>query len=371
MSLTKSILLFFVVLFLTLFISCDEDEQPMDVFQDGFDRKEMLSDWADLIIIPAFESYQNKLSKFVEDKNVFIGDPNQGSLVALRASYLDAYKAWQKVSMFDIGKAESLGLRNFTNIYPTNTVEIEANILSQDYNLILPSNFDAQGFPALDYLLFGLAETDLEHIDILKTNNYSNYLNDLVNRLNSLSEEVVADWNNGFREDFINSDGASATASVDKMVNDFLFYYEKYLRAGKIGIPAGVFSGNTIVSSVEAPYSSIHSKALFFEGFQAVQDFFTGKSFDGLSEGRSLKSYLLYLEEQNQANDLSADIIMQWSIVETVANELSDNFGQQIIEDNIKMLAVYDELQLAVILLKVDMMQALNIQVDYVDADGD
>ncbi len=35
------------------------------------------------------------------------------------------------------------------------------------------------------------------------------------------------------------------------------------------------------------------------------------------------------------------------------------------------MLTAYDELQKAVVLLKVDMLQALNIQVDFVDADGD
>jgi hypothetical protein len=35
------------------------------------------------------------------------------------------------------------------------------------------------------------------------------------------------------------------------------------------------------------------------------------------------------------------------------------------------MLQTYDELQKNVILLKVDMLQALNINVDYVDADGD
>ena len=35
------------------------------------------------------------------------------------------------------------------------------------------------------------------------------------------------------------------------------------------------------------------------------------------------------------------------------------------------MLAAYDELQANVVLLKVDMFQALNIKVDFVDADGD
>lgn len=35
------------------------------------------------------------------------------------------------------------------------------------------------------------------------------------------------------------------------------------------------------------------------------------------------------------------------------------------------MTQAYDALQMAVVYLKVDMVQAFNISVDYVDADGD
>ena len=35
------------------------------------------------------------------------------------------------------------------------------------------------------------------------------------------------------------------------------------------------------------------------------------------------------------------------------------------------MLAAYDAIQQNVVYLKLDMMQALNITVDYVDSDGD
>ena len=50
---------------------------------------------------------------------------------------------------------------------------------------------------------------------------------------------------------------------------------------------------------------------------------------------------------------------------------LDDSFVSQISNDNLKMLGAYDELQRNVILMKVDMLQALSIDVDYIDADGD
>ena len=52
-------------------------------------------------------------------------------------------------------------------------------------------------------------------------------------------------------------------------------------------------------------------------------------------------------------------------------NNLSNNFSNQINTDNTKMTKAYDELQKAVVLLKVDMLQAFSINIDYVDADGD
>ena len=43
----------------------------------------------------------------------------------------------------------------------------------------------------------------------------------------------------------------------------------------------------------------------------------------------------------------------------------------QINVENIKINNSYDALKTVVVLLKVDMLQAFNISVDYVDADGD
>jgi hypothetical protein len=39
--------------------------------------------------------------------------------------------------------------------------------------------------------------------------------------------------------------------------------------------------------------------------------------------------------------------------------------------NNVAMTEAFDTIQQAVILLKVDMLQALDIRVDFVDADGD
>ena len=67
------------------------------------------------------------------------------------------------------------------------------------------------------------------------------------------------------------------------MANDFIFHYEKELRAGKVGIPAGIFSVNTLPQNVESVYHPEFSNELFQVSFNAHVNFFNGNSFDGLS----------------------------------------------------------------------------------------
>ena len=54
-----------------------------------------------------------------------------------------------------------------------------------------------------------------------------------------------------------------------------------------------------------------------------------------------------------------------------LANDIDSNYYRQIVSDNNKFLQTYDAIQEVVVLLKVDMLQFLSINVDYVDADGD
>ncbi|MCE7993312.1 MAG: imelysin family protein [Roseivirga sp.] len=366
--------LFALTLILALSFSCgsDGDDGPET---DNFDRSAMLANWADNIIIPAYQAYSGQLANLKTSTTNFITTPDQTSLEDLRAQWLSAYRAWQSVSMFEIGKAETLTLRNFTNIFPADASEIDGSINSGSYNLTLPSTNDEQGFPALDYLINGLGASDADIIakytDTLNGQAHRTYLSDLVDRLQNLTSQVLDDWTSGYRDDFVNNNGSSATSSVNKLINDYLFYYEKSFRAGKVGIPAGVFSGNPLNTTVEAFYKEDISKMLLVDALNAFQDFFNGKQFNGTSTGESLKSYLDFLNTIKEGENLSGLINTQLNAARASAEGLNESFVQQIADDNTRFLATYDELQKNVVLLKVDMLQALSVKVDFVDADGD
>ncbi len=368
--------LFFLAL-LSLTFACGDDEQPGGGNEpvDNFDRQEMLFNWADNFIIPGYTALAEKTNTLKEAGASFSETPDATNYTNLVSAWEDAYLHFQDVSMFEIGKAEELRLTNNLNIYPTDVDALNNNVLEGDYNLELPSQIATQGFPALDYLLFGIADGQDALIEFYQTDAnadaYLQYLKALTLRIDSLIQAVLADWTDTYRDEFVNNTGNAATASVDKLVNDYIFYYERHLRAGKIGIPAGVFSGSALPQNVEGLYSKDKSKALLNRALDAVQAFFNGTHTTGNSNTESLKSYLDYLEIQKDGQNLSTIINNQFEAARTTASELDDNFSTQVENDNTKMLATYDQLQLNVVPLKVDMLQAFNINVDFVDADGD
>ena len=359
------------VLFVGLAFSCSSSSGGGDPVVDDFDRGAMLANFADNIIVPAFQDFATQMTALKTAGQNFTASPDQTALDALRTAWYNAYKTWQYVEMFNIGKAEELQYSFYMNVYPLTVSDVENNIANGGYDLNSVNNQDAQGFPALDYLLYGVAADDTAILAKYTTDanatGYKTYVTDVLNQMDGLTQQVLADWNGAYRNTFVGSTGNTATSAVNKLVNDFIFYYEKGLRANKFGIPAGIFSSTALPEKVEALYRKDISKELALEALQAVQDFFVGKHYNSSATGQSFSSYLIHL----QRNDISTNIITQYNTAETQINAVMDSFYQQVMTDNSKMTMAYDELQKAVVFMKVDMLQAFNISVDFVDADGD
>lgn len=369
---------FYSLIFSFIFLfSCSEDNST-PASSDNYDRKELLSNLVNNIIIPAHQNFNNELQLFESTVNSFNDDRSISNLEMIQDQFIVAYRAWQYIEMFNIGYAEEIYYASKMNIYPANTTRILENINSDNVDLDGNSNqFSAQGFPAIDYLLFGVAENNIQILDIYSIDNNSNftYLNLLVSKMIENTDAVIDYWETN-RQDFTNSTGNTSSSSLNMLANDFVYYYEKGLRANKIGIPAGVWSGE-IPQNVEAYYKSDISKILAIEGLQACINFFKGIHFgESQINGEGLYDYLAYLDDTNYS-DSSMFIGLQDDILDSFDNsmikleQLNSNFALQIETDNIKMLEAYDSIQQGVVRLKTNMLSILGISVDYYDADGD
>jgi len=343
---------------------------------DNFDRTALLTNWADNIIIPGYVNYQGKLQVLVNDVAAFNASPDETNLQTVRTSWFEAYKAYQAVSIFYMGKAVDISLNDSANTYPADAAGIESNIATGGYNLNLFAQFSRQGFPGLDYMINGLGASDAAIVSFYYTNpnavKYKQYLTDITTKLKSNVDAVIADWNAGYRNTYISNTGTGVSSSVSKTTNLFVKNLEKTIRTGKIGIPAGLFSSGTLFpDKVEAYYKNNISKELLNVSIKAEQDFFNGKYANSTQTGPSLKSYLDYMNSVRNGQNLSTIINNQFETIYTSNATLSDSFSQQVNTDNSKMIAAYDVIQQEVVYLKLDMMQALNITIDYVDGDGD
>lgn len=360
---------------LLIIIACSGGESS-DTTGDNYNRTNLLTNWSDNIIIPSFENYQTKVGTLKSKVESFNSAPTTAALTEVRNAWLDAYKAFQHVALYDIGKAEEISFVSFSNIYPTYVFEIENNITYGGYDLASLTQIDKQGFPAVDYMINGLGADDDAIVAFYTSNakaaKYKQYLLDLVTRLKGMADLITNDWKNTYRNTFVASNGNSVSSSVNKIVNAIVKNYEKNVRAGKVGIPAGIYSsGVTYSNKVEAYYKNDISKLLLNEGIIATQNFFNGKHFNSSTTGAGLKEYLDHLNVVKDGQKLSDIINAKFATIFTTTAQLNDSFSEQIISDNSKMISAFDQLQWIVIYFKTDMMPALNITVDYVDADGD
>jgi predicted lipoprotein len=338
---------------------------------NSFDRVKMMTFITEEIIIPSYDNLNTSITELKESYELFKINITEHNLEELRNKWLKSYKLWQHVEMFNIGKSMEDYLIFRSNIYPVDTVRVNQNINNGEYDLKNPNNYAAQGFPTIDYLLYGKGNDPAKITDHYKENDKTmNYLGSLIEDLAANVKNVNDDWNQ-VKNEFVSSVDNTASSNLNMMVNDFIYYYEKGFRANKFGIPAGVFSGGALPDRVEGFYSKNFSKVFALEAMTSIKKFFNGESYKNSDiKGLGLKSYIDFVEK-DQEELLSDKINAQLTDAEKSINELGNNLSDQIESDLIKVLKTYDDIQTAVVLLKVDMLQALNIAVDYADADGD
>ncbi len=378
----KLIVLLFVLLLVVVACSKKDGpspapETPMD--QKALDRKAMLTNIADNIVIPAYGTFKIKLDAMLAKSTAFTTTPTTITLTEFRTSWVDAYTEWQKVELFDFGPGQVQAIRSYFNIYPASESGIAANIASgASANLDVSAAFPTQGFPALDYLLNGVGTTDQAIVAYYTTDadaaKRKDYIKLITNKMNTVFTKVNTDWKSAYRTEFISKTGIDASSSTSILVNSYVLNFERFIRSGKFGIPSGaMLNGVAAAEKVEAFYKKDISLILAKTAAQATIDFFNGKSAATGIEGPSLKSYLngLTAKDGSTGTLLTGALDAQFQVINQKLDLLSPNLYNQVKTDNQAMINVYKEMQKAVRLLKVDMTSAMSITISYTDNDGD
>ncbi|MEX0884104.1 MAG: imelysin family protein, partial [Cyclobacteriaceae bacterium] len=216
-----------------LLLSCVDN--PEEKNQQSSARKPVLENLANTVIIPGYENLHNQVSLLDQSVKDFTAELNQEKLTALREVFISAYSVWQKVSFLEFGPAFSQTLRAELNTFPTDNFSIDNAVQTGEFSFTGFSTQNRRGLPALDYLIYGIADTDegiLEKFTLgANAENRKEYLLAVSQLILDKVDLVYNQWlpaGGNYQEEFIQSDGTDVGSSFGKMVNALSQYLERF-----------------------------------------------------------------------------------------------------------------------------------------------
>ncbi len=365
----------FILLIIPLFIFsfCKKKYKDTNTTTENsstFDKKAMLLNIADKLIIPDYKSLKTVLDSLHDSFEMFKSNSNIVRFQDLKLKLHRAYLTYQRVNIYGLGPGEDLSIRSNFNVFPSKTSLIESNIRSGGYNLESLNNLATKGFPALDYLIYGLNKTEAEQIQLLTDDaNRMNYFADVLTDMRNKTNAVITSWETSYRETFINSLGTDIGSSIGFLVNQINFELD-FLKNAKIGIPLGLKSGGTILPQDCEAYYGGQSVEYALETLRAIENVYLGRS-NNSNEGIGFDDYLVHLDLKHGNSTLHESITKQFGNARTSLMAVSSPLSEQIKTNPSLVNNAYKELVKLLVLLKTDMPSGLGVIITYQDGDGD
>jgi predicted lipoprotein len=365
----KKILAITFLSVLTVIIACKKNDKGES--NDTFNRQAILINMADSLIIPSYQDFQVKADAMMTKVKAFTDAPTPNSLAEARAAWLNAYISWQKVALWNFGPAMDQVILPNANTYPANVTAIEQAAAGGNHDLNSPFSRDIQGFPAIEYLLYGDNATDLEIIASFTSATKKTYINALTKKISDLNKAVVNAWTGAYRQTFINASGLDRGSSLGELFNNtFLPYLEMHNREAKFGIPGGQRTGTPLPGNVEGRYSKVNSKALALAAFNAYKNAWYGTGFSTGQSGSSVFNYLRFMDMKN-GSTIHSKLHNQFAAIEGKINAQGPNFYTIASSEPAKLNEVWLAYQQFVVTVKTEVASALSVTISYTDTDGD
>lgn len=364
------------IVFGTLFFqACDKDSQTQESLVDSYDRATMVANYSDGYIIPAYAAYEQATGTLKSASTSFVATPSNATLLSLRTAWKDALLVWQDVAFLEFGPAAQISLRSQTNLYPTDKDQILSNLKTGDYSLQSASNFDAKGFQAIDFLLWGSGTTEVEVLNFFDTNTHATkYLTDLTEELHTNATTVNSAWKGSYASNFKQNTANNAQGSaVNELVNAISLHYEAYTRKGKIALPAGVFNGFSkapMPDHVEAYYSG-ESLPYVYRNLEAIRKFMNGETYSTKENKEGFDDYLQFVNANTNGSPLHELINAQLLAIKTALDQLNGPLKEDVSTNPSAVNTVYLAMQKLVPQVKVEVTNALETTITYQDNDGD
>jgi len=345
-------------------------EGAKDGCATNFDQSAMLTNIANNIIGPRYDSLKQQVDALALAIDAFVATPNQTNLDAAQTAYRNAGLIWQRAMIFEFGPAETLQLRGRLNSFPVFSTRLESGVQSGVYNLEIDSFAFTRGFPAIDYLLYGAAATDgdlllLYDTDVNATNRRQ-FLLAVMLQIKTKIDAVHSGWAT-YKTTFTNTTGVATGSPISLLVNQLNQNYELF-KNNKLGTPVGAkVSYIAAPDKVEALYSGL-SLDFALAALYGMSELYEGKG------GTGLDDYIAATGTEKDGLPLQTVISNQFGTIATTLEGLRPATLYDAIQNNFNAVkTTYGQAQNQVIYLKTDLPSVLCISITYVDNtdDGD
>lgn len=356
-----------------LFLGSCGDDDGANI--DNFDRKAMLENISQNIILPAFANFETETTDLKDAITTLANDVNAANLDNAQQAWLNAALSWSYAEMFMMGPIDQMVVAYSIQNWPASPANIEEGInttetINEAYIESIGSS--KKGLPAIEYLLFDFDNGDQVILDqLLDSENRRAYLEALAQNLNTIATNLYQGWKpdgGNYISTFTSSTGKDAASSANVLANEFLMLIED-VRRSKIGVPLGKSSMGTILPEmVEARFSG-ESLKLMLRNLDAIEDVFLGTGTNGDQLG--YYDYLNALNAEYQGMPLADVIADQMSTFRAAINGINDPLKTAVLNQTEAVEQAFTEGQKLVVLTKTDMISRLGLSVTYVDNDGD
>ncbi len=334
----------------------------------SFDRKEMIRDITDGIIVPNHQLFADTADQLQRATAVYVTDPSDAHLQAVQDAWHATNLAWMGCATHRYGPIRESLIINRIDSRPPRVSFIEDRIAADsviDATFIENIGSSSQGLSAIEYLIFDpLSTADLPHNP--RRLAYLDHATVIfAQNAQVLLDQWTADGMN-YSQTFIDADleGGEIQGSMNMLVNQILHDVED-ITWDRLGTPLWHPTDGAIDPALlEAPYSQ-SSLARMEATVQHLHQLYTA------GDGVGLDEYLDFLDAEYEGQPLSQVIEAQFVATEEAIQAIDEPLGLAIENDRVPVETLYDELAILITLIKVDMINHLGVTITFNDNDGD
>lgn len=368
----KYILYTFLLLSLGL-LGCIKQER------ESYNRQLILENVGNNIIIPQLKDLQQQADLLVTASNNLSNTATSENLVGIQTAWQNAVLSWEKIAFFNFGpsKTQDIGIKIDFNPARTHLIEsvfTDATTIDQAYLTTLGAA--AKGFPALEYLLFDRTKDQTQLLALFTTEanaaRRKAYVKALTENIQAQVVSLLQEWTSeggNYIQTFVNNSQGGNDA-VNTLANKMIEMAE-IIANTKLGSPLGVQlkDGTPQPEDAEAWRSST-SVAHMLANLEVLAQVFAGTRSDQ-TNGEGFDNYLDALRSSINGQSLSAGIKAQIEKTRQAIVAIQPSVYEAVTSNQTQVKEAHEQARQLIIIIKIEMMNALGGIVTFNDNDGD